>query len=85
MVKGKPELVPVEHKTEEGKPSPQPTQVKIKFSPLTNLKKERKDGKQRRKRATESTPKHGLNKLSIRTSQKRNRLSLMLVNNSLSA
>ncbi|XAZ36623.1 hypothetical protein AAHB40_10020 [Bacillus velezensis] len=41
-MKGKPELVPVEHKTEEGKPSPQPTQVKIKFSPLTNLKKGKK-------------------------------------------
>ncbi|AII36477.1 major tail protein [Bacillus subtilis] len=38
-LKGKPELVPVEHKTEEGKPSPQSTQVKIKFSPLTNVKK----------------------------------------------
>ncbi|MCY8517940.1 major tail protein [Bacillus atrophaeus] len=43
VLKGTPELVPVEHKTDEGKATPQTAQVKIKFMPLTNVK----DGKRR--------------------------------------
>ncbi|WGE05087.2 major tail protein [Bacillus subtilis] len=64
-LKGKPELVPVEHKTEEGKPSPQSTQVKIKFSPLTNVKKEREDGKLKPKKETALMLILGSDKLSI--------------------
>ncbi|BBW99011.1 major tail protein [Geobacillus subterraneus] len=34
LLKGKPELLPIEGKTEEGKPSPQTAKLKLKFMPL---------------------------------------------------
>ena len=34
LLKGKPELLPIEHKTDEGKADPQTSKIKLKFMPL---------------------------------------------------
>ncbi|COD43551.1 Uncharacterised protein [Streptococcus pneumoniae] len=57
MLKGTPELVPVEHKTDEGKATPQTAQVKIKFMPLTNVK----EGKRRWDAKAEEDKANGIN------------------------